>query len=342
MGKILIIGAGAMGAAFSVPCIENNHKTILVGTHLDDNFIKYINENDNFHPSLKVKLSNKTKFINHSQLNDEINEIPDLIVIGTNSKGIEWSVNQISLICKENILPPIVLLTKGLSVHRNTYDLLVNKLERNLIGQGFKNINISAIGGPCLANDLANKSHSSVVIANKELKTAKWLQEILSTKYYHIFISNDLIGVEVCAAIKNIFSMIIGSAKGINNKDETHYLNTAASLFNQCLYEMEFFVKFLNGKKDTVYGLAGIGDLYVSAAGGRNSLMGSYLGKGYVYSEAKKIKMKDVTVEGAELAFEIYNLVRKDFKLKQLPLLLTMVDSIVNDKKIDIRWDLFN
>ena len=105
---------------------------------------------------------------------------------------------------------------------------------------------------------------------------------------------------------------------------------------------MEFFVKFLNGKKDTVYGLAGIGDLYVSAAGGRNSLMGSYLGKGYVYSEAKKIKMKDVTVEGAELAFEIYNLVRKDFKLKQLPLLLTMVDSIVNDKKIDIRWDLFN
>ena len=136
--------------------------------------------------------------------------------------------------------------------------------------------------------------------------------------------------------------MIIGSAKGINNKDETHYLNTAASLFNQCLYEMEFFVKFLNGKKDTVYGLAGIGDLYVSAAGGRNSLMGSYLGKGYVYSEAKKIKMKDVTVEGAELAFEIYNLVRKDFKLKQLPLLLTMVDSIVNDKKIDIRWDLFN
>ena len=84
MGKILIIGAGAMGAAFSVPCIENNHKTILVGTHLDDNFIKYINENDNFHPSLKVKLSNKTKFINHSQLNDEINKIHELIVIGTN------------------------------------------------------------------------------------------------------------------------------------------------------------------------------------------------------------------------------------------------------------------
>ena len=81
-------------------------------------------------------------------------------------------------------------------------------------------------------------------------------------------------------------------------------------------------------------GLAGIGDLYVSAVGGRNSLMGSYLGKGFLYSEVKENEMKNITVEGADLAFKIYSLINKDFKLKQMPLMITMIDSIVNNKKI--------
>ena len=105
---------------------------------------------------------------------------------------------------------------------------------------------------------------------------------------------------------------------------------------------MELFVSFLKGKKETVRGLAGIGDLYVSAAGGRNSLMGSYLGKGFLYSEAKETKMKNTTVEGADLAFEIDSLINKDFTLKQMPLMISMIDSIVNNKKINIKWEYFN
>ena len=142
--------------------------------------------------------------------------------------------------------------------------------------------------------------------------------------------------------------MIIGSAKGLslkeknNNQKETDNLNAAAALFSQCLYEMELFVSFLKGKKETVRGLAGIGDLYVSAAGGRNSLMGSYLGQGFLYSEVKETKMKDTTVEGADLAFEIYPLINKDFNLKQMPLMISMIDSIVNNKKINIKWEYFN
>ena len=105
---------------------------------------------------------------------------------------------------------------------------------------------------------------------------------------------------------------------------------------------MELFVSFLKGKKETVRGLAGIGDLYVSAAGGRNSVMGFYLGKGSLYSEVKEKKMKDITVEGAELAFEIYSLINKDFNVKQMPLMIAMIDSVVNNKKINIEWKYFN
>ena len=172
-------------------------------------------------------------------------------------------------------------------------------MERLLSEKGIKNINISAVGGPCLASGLANRVHSSVVIANKNLDTAKFLSKMLSTEYYHVSASSDIIGVEVCAAIKNIYSMIIGAASGINKtkNKENLYLNTSAALVKQSIYEMEIFTKFLKGKTETVKGLAGLGDLYVSAAGGRNSKMGSFAGEGSIYSEAKKQKCQTLQLK---------------------------------------------
>ena len=67
-----------------------------------------------------------------------------------------------------------------------------------------------------------------------------------------------------------------------------NYLNTASALIKQSIKEMEIFVVHLNGKEETVKGLAGLGDLYVSSGGGRNAKMGSFLGEGLIFSEAKK------------------------------------------------------
>ena len=345
MAKILILGAGAMGSAFSVPSLERQHEVIIAGTHLEDAFIDEIKNNNNFHPSLKLHLSEKTNIIKYMNLSEEFKKKPDLIVLGVNSKGINWVVDQLSDILNDSTLPPILMLTKGLSIYENKYELLVDKLERLLISKGYKNINISAVAGPCLANGLANKVHTSVIFANKNLKTVEWLKDILTTDYYHPSISNDMIGVEVCAAIKNIFSMVIGFSKGLYNETaedklkENNYLNTSASLISQSLCEMELFVDFLKGNKKTVYGLAGLGDLFVSSQGGRNSKMGEYMSKGYVYSEVKKSKMPTETVEGAELIFEIGSNIKNDFSIKKMPLLIGMVDAILNDKKFEINWE---
>ena len=347
MAKIIIFGAGAMGSAFSVPCADNNHETIIVGSHLDDKFIDQINKKNNFHPLLNINISNKVKFIKEKNLLDQKNASVDLIVIGTNSKGLEWCAEKLNKIYKSKKLPPLLLLTKGLSVYRNKFETLEKKLLRLLFAKGYKNINISAIAGPCLASDLGAKAHSSIIVANKNLKTANWLKKLLENDYYHIYSSNDINGVEIAAAIKNIFSIVIGSAQKIpsskNIKQKNlKYLNTSAALFNQCIFEMELFVSALRGKKNTVKGLAGIGDLYVSAAGGRNSLLGNYLGQGFVYSEIKKNQMKNITVEGADLSFEIYKLVKKQFKLEQLPLMFSVMEAIVNNKKIKINWNNFS
>ena len=156
-----------------------------------------------------------------------------------------------------------------------------------------------------------------------------------------------MIGVEVCAAIKNIFSMVIGFSKGLYTETvedklkENNYLNTSASLISQSLCEMELFVNFLKGNEKTVYGLAGLGDLFVSSQGGRNSKMGEYMGKGYVYSEVKKSKMLTETVEGAELVFEIGSNIKNDFNIKKMPLMVGMIDAILDDKKFIINWNDF-
>ena len=347
MSKIVIIGAGAMGTAFAFPCLDNNHDINIIGTHLEDEFIDNLKKNKSLHPGLKIAIPSEIKLFKFEKLNELLNSNIDLIVLGINSKGIEWVSNQFSKVYKGRSIPDLLMLTKGLSIYENNYELLVDKLKRLLSLKGLKNINISAVGGPCLAAGLANRIHSSVVIANEEIKTAKKIADMVNTNYYHVSCSEDLNGVEVSAAIKNIFSMAIGAAKGLCSPNATdivkekNYLNTASALIKQSIYEMEIFVEHLKGKKDTVKGLAGLGDLYVSSGGGRNAKMGSYIGEGLSFSKAKQTKMKDVTVEGAELAIEISKKVKQDFDEKKLPLMIGMIDAIVEDKKLNLKWELF-
>ncbi len=347
MSKIVIIGAGAMGSAFALPCLDKNHDVNIIGTHLENDFIENFKNNANFHPNLKIKLPQDIKIFKFEKIVEILDAQVDLIVLGISSKGIEWVSNQLSKIYKEKDIPNILMLTKGLSIYKNQYELLVDKLERLLAEKGAKKINISAVGGPCLAVGLANRVHSSVVIANKDVETAKKIAEMLNTSYYHTSHSDDLNGVEVSAAIKNIFSMAVGASKGLCSKNisnelrEKNYLNTASALIKQSIHEMEIFVEHLKGKKETVKGLAGLGDLYVSSGGGRNAKMGFYIGEGLTFSEAKKTKMENVTVEGADLAKEIAKKVNEDFNEKQLPLMLGMINAIVEDKKLELNWEAF-
>ena len=347
MSKIVIIGAGAMGSAFAFPCLDNNHDINIVGTHLENDFIEQLKKNNNLHPALNTQIPKEIKIFKFEKFDEILKSNVDLIVLGISSKGIEWVADQLNELYNDNKIPKLLMLTKGLSIYKNQYELLVDKLERLLADRGNKKVDISAVGGPCLAAGLANRVHSSVVIANKDIQTAKKIADMFNTNYYHTSYSNDLNGVEVSAAIKNIFSMAVGAARGLCSKNisnevrEKNYLNTASALIKQSIHEMEIFVEHLKGKKETVKGLAGLGDLYVSSGGGRNAKMGSYIGEGLTYSEAKKTKMEKVTVEGADLAKEIAKKVNEDFDQKKLPLMLGMINAIVDDKILELDWESF-
>ena len=149
-----------------------------------------------------------------------------------------------------------------------------------------------------------------------------------STKYYFIEYSNDVVGVEVCSAIKNIYSMIIGAGQS---------LNSSSNLFQKAVLEMRYLNRYFKGKDETILGLAGVGDLYVSAAGGRNSKMGSFLGKGFTFKTAKKRFMPKETVEGEELAREITPFILKKIDKKKIPLMINLLKTIKENKKLKIK-----
>ena len=331
-----------MGSAFTVPCIDNKNEVILVGTYLENELVASIKKNKNYHPSLKTNLPSELNIERFENLKNIIEKGADVIVAAISSVGIKWFAEEISKYYKKQF--PIVLLTKGLSVENDELITLSEKIKILLKKKGHNEVNISAIKGPCLATGLANKMRTGTVIANPDIKEAQFLKKIISTNYYSTELSNDLQGIELSGAIKNIYSMLIGASEGLSNSKASieiqskFYLNTAASLVHRSISEMVEFVSYYGGNAETVYGLAGLGDLYVSAIGGRNSLMGKYLGQGHLYKDAKELYMKDITVEGAELAFEIGPKIFKDLKEKEFPLMFSVLRSVCENKKLEINW----
>ena len=107
MANILIFGAGSMGTAFSFVCSDNNHSVVIIGTHLENDFIDQINLKRK-HPALNCNIPKNIKFFKFDKLEEEINKKIDLIVVAVTSKGIEWASIELSKVLKSNI--PILIL----------------------------------------------------------------------------------------------------------------------------------------------------------------------------------------------------------------------------------------
>ena len=318
MKKILIIGGGAMGSAFTVPCLENNNSVTITEPY-SKTFIKNLSSKNKFHSALKINLPKKLKFRKFSS--NLLNEKFDLIVIALSLSGIDFIGKQLKNL---DIKSPILVLTKGLKYEKKSKRILTisEQLKKN-----YNVSNLSVLKGPCLAKELARKNQTSVVIANRNIKIAKSIGKFISTQYYLTEYSKDVVGVEVCSAIKNIYSMIIGAGQS---------LNSSSNLFQKSILEMKYLIKYFKGKDETILGLSGVGDLYVSAAGGRNSKMGSYLGKGFTFKSAKKRFMPKDTVEGEQLAREIGPYILKKIDKKRIPLMTNLLRAILNNKKLKV------
>ena len=348
MAEILVLGAGAMGSAFCFPAADAGHSVRLVGTHLDQQWIRSMRET-RFHPKLKLKLPPAVVPYFHDQLEEALGAGVNLVVLGVSSAGVRWAIEQLGSSWKGGA--PVLMLTKGLEAQEDGLRIFPDTVREGLQAYGIREA-VGAVGGPCIAGELAARRHTSVVIGYRDAQTLDAVTSLLAAAYYHARPSPDVVGLEVCAALKNFYALAVGCPAGMlarQKKAANGALmhNLAAGVFTQALSEMGRLVDFFGGSEASVAGLAGTGDLYVTCQAGRNSRMGNLLGSGLPYSEAKSKHMAEETVEGAELAFTLQPVLDRLFRQgrldrNDLPLATAILDAVCHDAPMMFRWSSFH
>ena len=347
MSKIVILGAGLMGTAFSIPLADNGHSVHLVGTHLDGDIIEELHES-RVHPKLRTRVADTLQPYTYDRLAEAMRDA-ELVVLGVNSRGVDWAAHMLGPLLPPQV--PLLMLTKGLAGGGGQLRLLPDVLRAGLPAPARGQVRIAAVGGPSIAGELAARRHTCVVLTGPDQAMLDRLAGWLRTPYYHIWTSTDMVGVEVCVALKNVYALSVGLVGGLLEKEGTAengavMHNLSAAIFAQGLWEIAYLVEAMGGQPRSVFTLPGAGDQYVTSQGGRNGRMGRWLGLGMPYSQAKASYMPEDTIEGAELAQAVGPtlegmVAQGTLDGAAIPLLRTMIDIVCHDAPVSIPWDDF-
>src|SRR5512139_1858837 len=143
MTNIVILGAGLMGTALSVPLADNGHAVRLVGTHLDGDIVEEIHES-RVHPKLRIRVADSVEPYTYDRLAEALRGA-DLVVLGVNSRGVNWAAAMLGLLPPS---VPVLAVTKGLVGDERGLHILPDVLRAGLPAGVREAVKISAIGGP--------------------------------------------------------------------------------------------------------------------------------------------------------------------------------------------------
>ncbi len=344
MAVVTIIGAGMMGSALVFPARENGNEVRLVGTPLDRDIITVCREVGK-HPKLPLPFPSGVKYYQIEEMNEAINGA-DMIIGGVSSFGVDWFGDVVLPAIPEEI--PVLTVTKGLYDLPDGTLLCYPELWRERLAEKGLKRNLNAIGGPCTSYELVVHDQTEVTFCGNDMKTLEFLRSVMTTDYYHVSLSTNVVGIESAVALKNGYALGIALTIGLNQREfgidsELHY-NSQAGVYYQCVREMKKLLD-IRSPGDFEVLAVGLGDLYVTVYGGRTRLIGILLGRGLNIDEAKA-ELNGVTLESLVVAERVARAVRTLSKAGKLderdfPLLLH-VDSILTEKKpADLPWEAF-
>jgi glycerol-3-phosphate dehydrogenase (NAD(P)+) len=347
MTTVSVLGSGIMATALAFPLADNGHGVRLVGTHLDRKIIASIKET-RVHPDLDLEVPEAATAFQLEEA-EEAFEGAEVVMSGVNSFGVRWAGQRLASLLKPGM--HVLSIAKGMEAKENgDLRILPEVLASEVPEVLRKSVSWSAIAGPSIAGEVAVRRDTCVVFTGRDAGVLEEISRLFRTPYYHVWTSTDLVGVEVCAAAKNCYALGAGFMEGILDREgesEARYrnYNYGAALFGQATRELGQFMELLGGEPETPYGLAGVGDMFVTSMGGRNVKVGRLVGSGLRFSEAHE-KMPGVTLEGAA-AIEVIGGALPKLTQRGIvgqdafPLMRHLHSVVALDEPLDMPWSTF-
>ena len=341
MSIITIVGAGMMGSAIGIPAAHNGNEVRLVGTPLDREIIDCARAAGH-HLTMKRKLPDSYQYYQFEEMQEALKGA-DLLVGGVSSFGVDWFCENVLRVIDPAL--PVLTVTKGMMDDgQGNLHVYPELFERQSGSRGLK---LNAVGGPCTSYELADLDNSEVTFCGTDMALLRRIRAMFETDYYHISLSNDVLGVEAAVAMKNAYALGVTLAVGLAEKRDgkigsLHY-NSQAALFGQSAREMKRLLSYMGAREDSL--MLGIGDLYVTVYGGRTRKIGTLLGRGFTFDEAME-ELKGVTLESIVIATRSARAVKRKIALGELraedfPLLMHIYEIIVEKKPVHVPWAQF-
>ncbi len=290
--KITVLGSGGWGTALALLLMENANDVTLWSYKEEESAIL---RRDRENPVLKgVPLPQELK------LTADLNCVRDseVVVIATPSFAVRTTARSAAPLLKEGAI--LVSVSKG--IEKETSCTLTECIEQE-VGKGHP---IVALSGPSHAEEVSRRVPTVVVAASKDRQSAELVQDLFMNSRFRVYTTDDVIGVELGAALKNVIALCAGVCDGLGYGD-----NTKAALMTRGLTEMARLGEAMGGRKETFAGLAGLGDLIVTCTSmhSRNRRCGIAIGQGTPPEQA--VAEMGMVVEGYYAAANARTLARK-------------------------------
>ncbi len=298
--NISVIGAGSWGTALAVLLAKKGYNVALWGYkegHIN-NLVKD-RENKRFLKGITLP----ENIFPVSDLHCCFSEGTNVVVMVVPSHSYRSVFEMICPYLRDEMC--IISAVKGIE---NQSLLTMTQLMTSILSaqKNDKKVHLGVLSGPSFAEEVAKDIPTAVTIGFSDIETARNIQNMFVTDTFRVYASDDVIGLEISAALKNIIAIATGICDGLG-----YGLNTRAALITRGLAEIKRFGRSLGAKKDTFSGLSGMGDLLLTCTGSlsRNRKVGLELGKGRQLDVI--IEEMNMVAEGVKTTRSVYKLAKK-------------------------------
>ncbi len=315
MADVSIIGAGSWGTALAVLLHKNGHK-VTVWSIVEQEIEMLIEKHEHKDKLPGVKLPDDMVFT--TDLEAAING-KDVLVLAVPSPYTRST----SRMMKEYVAEGQIIVDVAKGIEENTLMTLSQIIEEEI-----PQATVAVLSGPSHAEEVGRGIPTTIVVGAHKKETAEYLQNLFMNEVFRVYISPDVLGIELGAALKNVVALAAGIADGLGYGD-----NTKAALITRGITEISRLGMAMGGRFETFSGLTGIGDLIVTCASmhSRNRRAGILIGKGYTMEEAmEEVKM---VVEGVYSAKAAIALAQK--YAVQLPIIEQVNEVLFSGKPAD-------